>query len=141
MKRSTPLRTDPQRRLAWLRASRKPLPPVSPRRKAERPQRDAVRAAVLERDGGCQAAHLFDTPCVAPFDTHEVVRRSAWSGGYLVEPNCILLCRRHHEVATVNPLLAERLGLSRTNGGHQGWLAAKAEVRERAGFPYPGSRP
>ena len=141
MKRSTGLRSDPEKTFAWRRRSRKPIPVVSARRKAEKPQRDATVAAVKERDGGCQAAFLFDTDCAGPFDTHEVIRRSAWSGGHLVEANCLLLCRLHHEAVTTNPLVAEGLGLSRTNGMHDRWLAAKAEVLELGRFPYPGSRP
>ena len=135
MIRHTRLRSDPQKVAEWRRRSQKELAPLSPRRKREKPQRDATVAAVKERDGGCQAAHLFDSVCAGPFDTHEVVRRSAWPGGYLVEPNCLLLCRLHHDAVTGNPLLAERLGLGRTNGGHEGWLAAKAEVARM------GSRP
>ena len=112
MKR-TPLRTDPEKRLAWLRASRKPLPLVSSRRKREKPQRDAVRAAVLERDGyECQAAGLvLHVACWGPLDVHEPIPRSAWPGVHLLPDRATSICRGHHCWVDANPAEAHALGL------------------------------
>ena len=112
MKRSTGLRSDPEKTFAWRRRSRKPLPVVSARRKAEKPVRDAVRAAVLERDGGCVAANLLPlVACRLPLDVHEVIPRSAWSHGYLVESNAVALCRAHHDYVGTHQSEAHALGL------------------------------
>ena len=95
--RRTPLAANAEKARAWRRRSRKPLPALSTRRRQEKPQRDAVRAQVLERDGGCTAARLVPhVACGGPLDCHEVIPRSAWAAGYLVESNTRMVCRRHH---------------------------------------------
>ena len=50
-------------------------------------------------------------PCGGPDDVHEIIPRSAWAKGYLVDENCILVCRRHHDWIGDNPAAAHELGL------------------------------
>jgi hypothetical protein len=95
-----------------LRSGRRPLPTFSPRRKAAAPARRAVVAAVRERDGNrCQAAGLFPVGCGGRLDVHELVRRSAWSQGYLDEGNCVCCCRSCHTYLSEHPAEAQAAGM------------------------------
>ncbi len=88
------------------------LRPMSTKRRKEAPLRKAVLQAVTERQGGrCAAAGLLPTLCSGPLDGHEVIARSAWPGGHLVESNIVMLCRCHHTYVTEHPAESERLGL------------------------------
>lgn len=86
---------------------------VSNRRRRAGRARDAVIAAVLERDGEtCRAASkVLSVACGGAADVHEIIPRSAWPDGYLVVDNCVLICRRHHEWVDANPAAAHALGL------------------------------
>lgn len=114
MKRSGPLKRNVAMQRAWEQRSRnsalarernqprKPLPSESPKRKAEREQRDEVRAYVLKRDGRCMAADIVPEvrcwhPSGEPLDVDEIKLRSGVSSGHLDPDNCQALCRRHHE--------------------------------------------
>jgi len=74
----------------------------------------------MQRDGyRCQAqprllARLdISAPvtCGGMLDVHEVIPRSVWPGGELVEANCVTVCRRHHDWIGDHPALAREVGL------------------------------
>jgi len=68
---------------------------------------------VMRRDGYvCRAVELVpEVTCGGEADVHEIIPRSAWPGGWLIESNAILVCRRHHEWIGDHPNLAHDLGL------------------------------
>lgn len=95
----------------------KPLPYRSAKRISAKSQRDEVLAEVELRDGyRCYASNaprdcgvLF--PWRKELEGHEIIPRSAWSVGWLVASNVILVCQVHHEWINENPDDAEALGL------------------------------
>lgn len=101
MERRTPLR----------RTGR--LKPVSDRRRAEGPARDAVRARTLSRAGWkCQAAEIVpEIECWGPLDTDERKSRGVNPGGHLDDSNTQALCRAHHTWRTDEPEEAWKRGL------------------------------
>lgn len=91
---------------------------MSERRRAEAPERAAVREIVLVRAGRqCEAIDLVpEVSCWHPdgrgaLDVHEIVPRSAWRAGYLDPDNCLALCRAHHDWIDHHPERALALGL------------------------------
>lgn len=94
----------------------KGLASFSAKRLSEHELRQAVRLAVLERDGHrCRldprsqfypghewsgGFRLPDVPssCGGPLDVHEPLKRSR-GGNYLDADQCVVLCRNHHEWA------------------------------------------
>lgn len=117
MKRS-PLkrRTALNRGTSQLKRSR--LNPVSSKRKGEQTARANVCAAVVERDGHCVGVELVPghvcgspDPSRPPLEVHEVIPRSAWPAGYLVEANCLLVCQALHDWIGLHPADAAALGL------------------------------
>lgn len=119
LERSEPLRANLAKTRAWERRSRKALPSESPKRRAERPTRDAVRAQVRARAGyQCQARELVpEISCWHPpgleLDVDEIVLRSGRPGGHLDPDNCQALCRAHHDWKHDNPDDAVARGLRR----------------------------
>ncbi len=100
----------PERRTRLPRGT-KPIPTFGRRRKSERQERRDVVAAVLARDGGCQATAMHPgQPCRGPLDAHEVIPRSAWARGYLVESNVLIVCRLAHELIGTEVERAHALG-------------------------------
>lgn len=96
---------------------------VSKKRAAERTARLALLERIAKRDGGCVArpGGRFDlgTACSTipgryAFEGHELVRRSQFAGGHLVDDNVVTLCSGHHEFVTANPAAAKSAGLSIT---------------------------
>ena len=142
LERRTPLRRTAlgpgkgaQLRRAPLRASGKGLAPGKPlkassglkpmsgRRRGEVDARAALRRRVLARDRNRCQAHERGAPgrCWHPsdlkdLDVHEVIPRQAWSAGYLVDANCLAVCRRHHDWIDANHDEAVKLGLHRRPG-------------------------
>ena len=110
--------TEPAR---FVRMRRSPLARVGRRAKSKRAVRAQVVARVLARDGyRCQAYKRivavlgrFAGPvtCAGPLDVHEIVPRSVWPDGELVDDNCVSVCRRHHEWIDEHPALAREVGL------------------------------
>jgi hypothetical protein len=94
-------------------ARRKPIPFYSERRFSRKELREALCAAVLERDRHtCRATRLVPSvACGGPLDVHEVIPRSAWKLGYLVMSNCLAVCRQHHDWIGDHPTDAHQLGL------------------------------
>ena len=90
---------------------------MSKKRRSEIPQRRAVVAAVLDRDGHeCQAKALIpDVKCWGPLDCHELIPRGC-GGDYLDPSNCKAICRGHHSHITDHPAEAYELGLLRRRG-------------------------
>lgn len=117
-RRQKPIQVDPEKVRAWQRRSRKPIPQVSARRLAERPEREAVRVEVLRRDGGCRGRGILPGRCGSPWrgrpplEVHEVVSRGRWASGYLVAANCLTLCQVHHDWVTTHPTEATEAGFS-----------------------------
>lgn len=130
MKRSR-IDVDPAKVRAWQDRSRakalarsretrrKPLASRSQKRIDEAPEREAVLAAVVERDGGgCFAHDLVPAlRCGSPWhdrptlEGHEVIPRSVWPGGHLVAENVRMVCQNHHDWIGDEPDLAHDVGL------------------------------
>jgi hypothetical protein len=97
-------RSPPPKRKARLRSR-------STRRDLEAARRAVVVERVQRRDRSCRATSVMEVSCGGPLDPHEVIPRSAWRGGYLVETNVILVCRNHHRWIDNHPEDAHALGL------------------------------
>lgn len=83
-------------------------------RKAEAPQRAAVREQALARAGyRCEGAALIPTPCWGPLDCHEIEARGTHPGSHLNPEVVRVLCRGHHEWVGAHPRQAEEKGLRR----------------------------
>jgi hypothetical protein len=83
---------------------RRPLPPASPKRLAEKDRRDAVRAIVLARDPDCVgAARGLPGECASPWanrhqrEVHETHQRSTHPGSHLDASKCVAMCQFHHD--------------------------------------------
>lgn len=91
---------------------RTPLRQQSKRKRAEAGARRRLVARVTERDRSCRAALLVaEIACNGPLDVHELIQRSLWAAGYLVDENCLLVCRAHHTWIDDNIARAHELGL------------------------------
>lgn len=101
------------------RPARQPraLRSVSPKRENERPARDALRQAALERaDWRCQAKYLVpEIDCAfygdRGLEVDEVIPRNGWISGHLELDNVQVLCPAHHDWKTANPRAAHKRGL------------------------------
>jgi len=112
VKRSPLTRRTPLRAITPWRPPRVPLAHESSRRRAERRQRAAVVAEVLERDGGCVArASVSSVPCHGALVVHETAQRSVVPGSHLRADLAVALCHAHHEWAHRNIAEARALGL------------------------------
>lgn len=94
------------------------LSPVSAKRAAERPLRDAVRAETIARAGGrCQLAALLpEIRCWHPdgpgaLDVDELASRGVAPGSHLDARVTIAVCRAHHDWRTAHPAEARALGI------------------------------
>ena len=90
------------------------LPPESKKRSEEYDLRATVRDRVFRRDGWrCRAKDLVPSVRCDPgvLDAHEIIPRSAWPGGHLVEDNIVTICRAHHQWVDANPAAAAAVGL------------------------------
>lgn len=58
-----------------------------------------------------RALDRFPRRCDGPLDVHERIPRSAWRAGYLVDDNCLLVCRSHHDWIDDEPDAAHELKL------------------------------
>ena len=110
-------RGKPLKRTGELKRSR--LAPVSGRRRAERDQRDAVRAATaIEHGWVCvyaarrECRNEWGDPWQPGqhLDIHETIRRSQLTGAHLNALVCVTVCRFHHDVDVSLPA-AEAIGL------------------------------
>lgn len=113
MRRRGPLRrVGIKRGPTQLRRVRR-LSPVSKKRELEAAERTIVRLRVLARDGRCCVAGALvpSIACRGPLDVHEVIPRSAWREGYLVDDNCVTICRAHHDWVGDHPEAAHGFGL------------------------------
>ena len=90
----------------------------SAKRRAEQTTRRQVLGTLVDERGPDCEASLYNVCTGLAQDGHEILPRSA--GGSIVDPdNILLLCRRCHEVITVNPGWAREAGWvrSRYEGG------------------------
>jgi hypothetical protein len=90
----------------------KRLRPMSDKKRAEIPERAAVKEAVFERDSyQCRIApFLPDIECGGELDAHEPQSR-ARGGDPLDVDQCVTACRRHHDWVHEHPAAAAALGL------------------------------
>lgn len=119
MRRSGPLRRRSELRRGAGPKRKQRLAPISRRRRAEAPDRDAVRDATIARQGGV-CALAWHSRCRGRdgrlwrrgdrLEVHEVVRRGARPGAHLDERLTLALCARHHDLDTRLPV-AESLGI------------------------------
>lgn len=104
------------------RIKRTPLARIGRRLNSKKAERADVVANVRARDKTCrfdafvdQATrepwNFPDIKCWSILDVHEIIPRSAWPDGELVEENCVLICRRHHIWIDQHPELAHEIGL------------------------------
>ena len=99
---------------------RSPLNAVSNKRKAENIERRKVMGLAFgdRRDWRCLALEhpammAVMGGCYGPVNGHEILPRGR--GGSIVDPfNIVLLCNRHNEWASSNPVDATKLGLLRS---------------------------
>lgn len=111
---------------------RSPLRSVGRKRRSKQAQRAALVQRVLARDNyQCQfwafttvrlrpgyqitltRKELDAIPerCDGPLDVHEIIPRSAWPDGELVDNNTVTVCRSHHQWIDWHPHYAHQLGL------------------------------
>lgn len=110
------------------------LPSHSKKRRSEIPDRRRLVQRVLRRDGHrCQFYRHLDGATVpadeieqferslppgcarydslTEHDVHEIIARDVWKDGYLVDDNCVTLCRAHHDWVTTHGRWAAMLKL------------------------------
>lgn len=96
IKRGTkPLRADPAKVREWQNSRAKPIAQRSPKRIAEKPVRDDVVAATLERDGH-RCCLSWRGGCRGPLIANEVLKRSAKAGAHLDARLTCTLCVFHN---------------------------------------------
>lgn len=110
MKRSQPLRSDPEKRQAWINSGRKSLPAQSAKRIGDREQREAVRAATLARaNHRCEHCGTRDRN----LHVHELTTRARKPGSHLDLSETMALCWMCHGRVHDEPAWAESVGLLR----------------------------
>lgn len=117
LKRGEPLKADPEKTRAWLDRTRKRLPMMSEKRKAELPVRRGVREAVFARDGfRCRIAPLLITAgfhstsqCHGPLTPHHLKKASG--GGEYTEANIVTACLFHNDLMENEPIIAEKINM------------------------------
>lgn len=112
MKRSAPLRSDPEKLRAWRQRSKR-IKPVSDKRMDERPLRAEVRSLVFERDGECVLRRLVvDHRCLGPLTPHHIVKEGQ-GGPYTLE-NLVAVCAWGNGWLETQRPLARELGLEKS---------------------------
>lgn len=125
--RRTPLPrpTKPLKRTKMADKPRRPLPRESTKRKAERPERERVRAETLTRAGNrCElAAYIPEVTCWhpagEPFDVDEIAARGVAPGSHLDASITVATCRGHHIWRTDHPKEASERGIRITGGEYE----------------------
>lgn len=109
LRRSGPLkrtgglkRGKPLARSGGLKRSRTPIPTYSEDREDHRDERRALVARVIAAHPKCQA-QIAGLCTDWSTEVNELMRRSAWKEGYLVEWNTEALCDQCHAHVTANP--------------------------------------
>lgn len=102
MRRSGPLRSDPEKVRAW-RARSKPL---ASKPKARTGGERAIRSKVLRRDGRCLIADVDHRPCFGPLTPHHK-RKESQGGAYSME-NLVAACSFHNDEIEADADLAAR---------------------------------
>lgn len=95
---------------------RMPLKRVSPKRAAQRYERERTVQAVLMRDRfTCRAAQIVsELECRGRLDVHELLTR-ARGGSILDVDGAVSLCRAHHDYVHTHPAEALERGLLRSS--------------------------
>lgn len=93
--------------------------PMSNKRRRQIAARTAVRETKTARN---QCAARIPDVCInrGPWEVNEVIRRSQWPLGYLVEGNTDCLCSPCHGYVTVNPEWAKANGLQKESTDRPG---------------------
>ena len=103
--------------------------PVSRKRAAQKPLRDACVNIVLRRDVRCRGAGLTPVNCSgAATEVHELGRGAYRQSCWLIPEMCLGLCSICHRWVTLNPDLAEELGLALRGYQVEKMLTALAAV-------------
>lgn len=100
MKRRGWLRSDPDKTRQWQRRSRKPLNPVSERRRKITPTRREVVAEVIRRDGyRCRLAGVGFGECMGRLTAHEILPRGrSHRDENLLDPaGMVSVCAQHND--------------------------------------------
>ena len=94
--------------------------PVSAKRLAESEERRALCLRVNLRDRCCQGGPRFgfSHQCRGPLVVHELIPRSLWRAGWLVDDNCVLVCQWLNGWVEDNTAAALECGLAKP-----GWMA------------------
>lgn len=102
---------------------RSPLRRISKKRSALLPARRALVDRIHARDVICQLPRYWlraglltvdyrdPGQCSRRLDVHEIIPRSAWRDGWLVDTNCVLICGNHHHWIDNHPDEAHTIGL------------------------------
>jgi predicted secreted Zn-dependent protease len=89
---------------------RTPLRKQSKKRGAQRYDYQQAKALVWARDGGRCRLQGSGTACDGPVDPHHVWPQSRYPERRCDPEAMVLLCRRHHEMAHLNPRWAKKEG-------------------------------
>ena len=108
LKRKTPLKSGSSKlgSGSGLARSSKRIPQQSPKRIAEKDEREAMRQRVIARDGGCvgPARGLPGACGTLPdrygLEVHEFRQRSTHPGSHLRDEDAVALCAVHHSYCT-----------------------------------------
>lgn len=105
------------------------LRPISRKRAAQIPARQAVREQVLARDGHrCMLSNYGVGPCSGRLEMHELRKASQASDTYTVE-NGLTLCSLHNQWVEDAPDVAWALGLVIRRGDPLGLAAERRLAR------------
>jgi hypothetical protein len=86
---------------------RKPIKPMSDKRRDDAQRRRLIREAVFERDGGCVMAG-WRGPCFGPPTPHHL--RKASQGGKYTRRNLVTACSFHNGLVETHPDEARERG-------------------------------
>ena len=87
---------------------------ISNKRRKKLMLRRAIVNKIMATNPVCKAANLDLGDCWGPLDVDEIVLRSQLKDAELIEDNCQVLCRKHHQWKHENPSKARELGLYRS---------------------------
>ena len=92
--------------------------PCMNKKSKNREQKRALRRELVKKimatNPTCKAVNLDIGECWGPLDVDEIVLRSQLKDAELIEENCQVLCRKHHQWKHENPSKARELGLYRS---------------------------
>lgn len=90
------------------------LKPISVKRQKKLSLRRELVAKIMAENPVCKAKDMGLGDCWGPLDVDEITLRSQLKDAELIEDNCQVLCRKHHQWKHENPSKARELGLYRS---------------------------